>query len=171
MRPCNPFRHAHPNAELDQELHQSTAMNNEQDGLRPENPGGARRTEDEHSLQAPAQDSQLVVDRLIPNPRTRLLQQQDTYCGSSNCNHGTFTPLSAERSENSRAASIVSYNVKNANGPVRDVGGSGEDCEFMGTRLAKRALAKVLRPELFDRQISTTQLLAQKHGINNSWRM
>jgi hypothetical protein len=98
-----------------------------------------------------------------PDARTRLLEDyhRGAACGSRNCNHGTFSPR------------LRSYqnSISSGNDPVGRYG-SGIEGDGGAADGSSRLFGDTLSDTIFgeqrrDKNMSTTQWLALKHGVKN----
>lgn len=98
------------------------------------------------------------------NARTRLLEDyhRGAACGSRNCNHGTFSP----RLRSYQNSIDSSHEPDGRYGG--EIGGDGGGAADPSTQLLRDPFADtVLGGSRRDKNMSTTQWLAFKHGIRN----
>lgn len=101
--------------------------------------------------------------RAEPNARTRLLEDyhRGAACGSRNCNHGTFSPRlrSYQNSISSGSDPVGRY----GSGIEGDGGAADQSSRLFGDTFADNIFGERRR----DKNMSTTQWLAFKHGVKN----
>jgi hypothetical protein len=97
---------------------------------------------------------------LQPDARTRLLDSynREYACGTTDCGHGTFSPKASPSSD---ASSISSF--------PGDAGNTGDGPS--GRRTPTFVTASSGQGSNEERGMSTTKMLAQKHGVKNTRRM
>src|SRR5690606_19436461 len=100
-----------------------------------------------------------VAQQSHPDARTRLLDSynREYACGTTNCGHGPFPPK--------------------ASSPSRAGSGSGAEGEryapdnYDGPSGSRNGLSSDLGHQDEARSMSTTKMLAKKHGVKNTRRM
>jgi hypothetical protein len=98
-----------------------------------------------------------------PNARTRLLEDyhRGAACGSRNCNHGTFSPR--PRSYQNSISSSNDPVGRYGSGIEGDGGVADQSSRLFGDTFADPIFGERRR----DKNMSTTQWLAFKHGVKN----
>src|ERR1700722_2656478 len=129
----------------------------------------------EHGDPSAASGEELVADNILtqgdiveptqaePNARTRLLEDyhRGAACGLRNCNHGTFSPRprSYQNSVSSGNDPVGRY----GSGIEGDGGAADQSSRLFGDTFAGTIYGERRR----DKNMSTTQWLAFKHGVKN----
>ena len=101
------------------------------------------------------------------NARTRLLEDyhRGAACGSRNCDHGTFSP----RVRSSRNSISSSHDFGGRFGA--SIGEDGGDSDHRRGILGDTFVGGLFGGSRRDKQMSTTQWLANKHGLTNQRTM
>lgn len=100
--------------------------------------------------------------QLPPDARTRLLDSynREFVCGTTDCGHGTFSP---KASPSSGASSVSSFPGIGGDRFTGNTDNDPSDSQTDGTGEAQE------RDE--ERNMSTTKMLAKKHGVKNTRSM
>lgn len=123
----------------------------------------ASQPDNEEEDAAPVQDGLVESNQKDASPRTRLLEDyhRGAACGSRNCNHGTFSPR--VRSSQNSISSDHDFGGRFG----ASIGENGGDSDSTRGLLGDTFVGGLFGGSRKDKQMSTTQWLASKHGFTN----